>query len=454
MFVSPPPASTTGQGLSKRQGGVGHHHRHKVSNGPLQSIPEGSSALSHTSTVGSMQSSAGSFYQPEVPQPAASKKDMTNFVNAPPEYADRARNEIRKRLLPQGNKIHRFRAGSEASSIRSGDNRSVFSSSTVSDQSSVFSQPSTVFTHSTVDSAQFLPPPPKIVTHISLQDALPKTFYDMYAPEILMSDPSNILCNGRPKFTERALLDWELNDIRSLLIVERCRPEWGNQLPEIVTDAPNLPHFRFQLLPLNSTDGFIIETLVNSDLYMEANLDDQFKLTSAKYTVSAARRRHEQMTGRMEPVMELSKPEWRNIIENYLLNIAVEAQCRFDFKHSCSEYKKFKIQQFNLKRPHMPPPRLIPNNDRGKFMEGNERAGNGSLLKKALLKNLQLKSFDKNNDTNNNNNDNNGRSAGSINHQNEGKISLTKEEKAMLWSQCQAQVYQRLGLDWQPDGIS
>lgn len=33
------------------------------------------------------------------------------------------------------------------------------------------------------------------------------------------------------------------------------------------------------------------------------------------------------------------------------------------------------------------------------------------------------------------------------------KVSLTKEEKAMLWSKCQSQVYLRLGLDWTPDGI-
>lgn len=449
MFVSPPPASTTARGLSKRQSGT---NRHKGNNGFLQSIPEGSSAVSYAPSMGSSQSLEGSLYQTDSQPQVALKKDTANFVNAPPEYADRARDEIRKRLLPAGSRSHRYSRDSEVSSRRSSDSRSVFSNNTWSDQSSIFSQPSTVFTHSTVDSS-FLPPP-KIVTQVSLQDALPKTFYDMYAPEIL-TDPSNLLCNGRPKFTERALLDWELNDIRSLLIVEKYRPEWGNQLPEIVTDAPNLPHFRFQLLPLNSSDDFIIQTLVSSDLYMEANLDDQFKLTSARYTVAAARKRHEQMTGRIEPIMELSKPEWRNIVENYLLNIAVEAQCRFDFKHRCSEYKKFKFQQSNLKRPHMPPPKLIPNNDRGNFME-NDRSGNGSsLLKKALLKNLQLKSFNKNNagDNNGNSNDSNARSTGSI-QQNEGKISLTKEEKAMLWSQCQAQVYQRLGLDWQPDKVS
>ena len=33
------------------------------------------------------------------------------------------------------------------------------------------------------------------------------------------------------------------------------------------------------------------------------------------------------------------------------------------------------------------------------------------------------------------------------------KISLSSDEKANIWSQCQAHVYQRLGLDWKPDGV-
>lgn len=486
MFVSPPPATITGQGLSKRQSTSSHSSssRHNNNAAFLQSIPEGSST-SYAPSISSSHSQEQPMYQQQQllqqlqfsqqQQPSLQlplKKDTTNFVNAPPEYADRARDEIRKRLLPQSsNKSHRSSSSSKASSIftsgKTSDNRSLLSDNASSYQSSIFSQPSTVFTQSTAESS--LLPHAKIVTQITLEDALPKTFYDMYTPEILMTDPSNILCNGRPKFTERELLDWELNDIRSLLIVEKCKPEWGNQLPQVVTNAPNLPQFRLQLLPLYSMDDFIIETLVISDLYLEANLDYQFKLTSAKYTVAAARRRHEQITGRNEPIMNLSKPEWRNIIENYLLNVAVEAQCRFDFKHRCSEYKKYKAQQSNLKRPDMPPPSLIPKGSNANLISmeiGNQSSkGSGSLLKKALMKNLQLRNFQKNNlDQNIINNKNNnsiqsneqtGASTGSMTpHQHGGKVSLTKEEKAMLWSQCQAQVYQRLGLDWQPDGIS
>lgn len=431
-----------------------------VNNGALQSIPE------DFAMAGSSGSREQPMYQPRQDQPSQQastmlpspiKLEAANFVNAPPEYADRARDEIRKRLLQSSNGAGagslstassnspsvRTPRSSRASSVL--DSRSVMSDGA----SSIFSQPMTVYTQSTRESS--LLPSQKIVTQVSLEDALPKTFFDMYPPEILLGEPSNLLCNGRPKFTERELLDWELNDIRSLLIIENPRPEWGNQLPSIIANHPNLPNFRFQLLPLISSDDFIIETLVNSDLYLEANLDFQFKLTSARYTVTSARKRHEHITGKNEPIMRLSKPEWRNIIENYLLNIAVEAQCRYDFKHRCSEFKKLKLQQElqqNLKRPNMPPPSFIPVNKKRSPVSKNN--GSASLLRKTLMKNLQLKNFNKGNQHQNNEKPN--LSTGS--NQTVGKISLTKDEKAKLWSHCQAQVYQRLGLDWQPDKVT
>lgn len=93
-------------------------------------------------------------------------------------------------------------------------------------------------------------------------------------------------------------------------------------------------------------------------------------------------------------------------------------------------------------------------------MDKGSRSGSGSLLKRALMKNFQSKNSNETNssqqsvDNNDNyNNDNKGSSTGSMHNQHGGKISLTKEEKAMIWSQCQVQVYQRLGLDWQPDSV-
>ncbi|CCD25388.1 Std1p NDAI_0F00690 [Naumovozyma dairenensis CBS 421] len=480
MFVSPPPATSTVQILqmkhSKRNKSgsnleQGSHYRNDIENNinsnHLSSIPEENNYYNNASHNGSSSTVESQGYliqqqqQNQMNLSANSRKNKTNFVSAPPEYADRARLEIRKRLLPSHNKksiptnntTNHNSDNHPRSSISTGtisnnssiqDNHSLVSDNASSYQSSIFSHPSTVVTETTNDS---LPIIPKYVTEITLEDALPKTFYDMYPPEVLMSDPSNLFYNGRPKFTKRELLDWDLNDIRSLLIVEKLRPEWGNQLPTIIaTNGMNVPQFRLQLLPLRSMDNFIIKTLVESDLYLEANLDYEFKVTSAKYTVASARKRHEQITGLNEPIMNLSKPEWRNIIENYLLNIAVEAQCRFDFKQRCSEFKKWKLQQSNLKKPDMPPPSLIPRGSSSSAGKGNGiNPSSNNLLKKALMKNMQMKNLG-----------NGQEQQPSINksmEQQNVKISLTKEEKANIWSHCQAQVYQRLGLDWQPDGV-
>lgn len=92
-------------------------------------------------------------------------------------------------------------------------------------------------------------------------------------------------------------------------------------------------------------------------------------------------------------VLKLTKVEWRNIIENYLLNIGVEVQCRHDFRKRCSNFRKWKVD---------------------------------NMIKSC---------------TNSNN------------EEYKIKVVLTKEEKSILWSQCQAQVYQRIGLDWQPNEI-
>ena len=456
MFVSPPPTYLVRQTAHKK-------HRKRDSDTASQSDIQQQQQL-QMQEMQQMQMQQMQMQQMQMQQqqqeqfhlPSISSRKEANFVSAPAEYADRARIEIRKRLLQQQPSSNRQSSASSSNSSSSAsshhrDTESLVSDNASSYQSSIFSAPTTIGTQGSALSAATSAAAAhqqKYVTHVSLEEALPQSFYDMYAPEIFAQDPSKILYNGRPSFTKRELLDWDLNDIRSLLIIEQPKPHWGNHLPEIVTSAPSessLPKFRFILLPLCSSDEFIIDTLVNSDLYVEANLDYEFKLTSARYTVAAARKRHEQITGAHEPQMNLSKPEWRNIIENYLLNIAVEAQCRFDFKQQCSDFKKWKAQQTNLKRPDMPPPSVIPlsmrngNNSSG----GNSTGGGNALLKKALMKNMQMKSLQQPQAPST--------APGPDGHPQ--KVSLTKEEKASIWSHCQAQVYQRLDLDWKPDAV-
>ncbi|SSD61052.1 related to Protein STD1 [Saccharomycodes ludwigii] len=473
MFVSPPPATSSSRLFSSSEGLIAkkksNNNNNIVNNigqqrqQRLDSISENSVLDKWDQNSGCASSINGSIGSTNSNGSAKEK----GFINAPPEYASRARDEIRKRLsssnlsnnggtdnnsnLRRMNSHRSSRSTNSSNHSMLSDQSSIVAPSIKSNASSSLFSVAQSSILSSVDSSSSIIGYNKPPLLISLQEALPQSFVDMYFPEVLM-DPSNLLSNGRPKFTKRELLDWDLNDIRSLLIVDKLRPEWGNQKPIIdfpvgsngVAANKQFPNFSITVLPLDSPDEVIISTLVQSDLYIEHNLDIEFKLMSAKYTVQAARKRHESLrNGVKEPIMYLSKPEWRNIIENYLLNIAVEAQCRFDFKKTCNEYKKWKIERNNsvLHRPDMPPPSFIPQAGNKKSAGSNN--GTCSLLKRALLKNsLKRGSMDLP-QTNTNNNMN----------MNVNKVSLTKEEKGMIWHQVQTDVYQRLGLDWKPDNM-
>ncbi|SMN22274.1 similar to Saccharomyces cerevisiae YDR277C MTH1 Negative regulator of the glucose-sensing signal transduction pathway, required for repression of transcription by Rgt1p [Maudiozyma saulgeensis] len=308
--------------------------------------------------------------------------------NAPVEFTARARDEIKRTLFLKDNESH----NNSRKTSNSLDNKSLYSS-----DSSLFSLPqsqmtdgSSILTQVKPVNTPYVPQTPLIplVTEISLEHALPSDFSDMYTRSTLLTN--RLLPNGRPEFTIRELIDWPLNDTRSLLIINELRPEWGNKLPRIIGINPSGPKYRYQLLPLYCSDEFIIETLVGSDIYLEANLDHEFKLRSATYIVKTARERHQLMAGgAKERFMTLQRFEWRNIIENYLLNLAVEAQCRYDFKYNCNEFKKWKMQQ------------------QGISIQDTQH-----------------------------------------------KVYLSHKEKDMIWQQCQSFVYRRLNLDWKPDALN
>lgn len=341
-------------------------------------------------------------------------------TNAPVEFTNKARDEIKKTLYLMNQQEasrsnnstshRRHREHRERSNTSINDNssmRSMDSGSLYSQDSSVFSLPQSQMTDGSSimtgdksirtqnqyvqripttnsNNAQMIP----LVTEISLEHSIPSDFSDMYTKSTLVTN--RLLPNGRPEFTNRELIDWKLNDTRSLLIIHELRPEWGNDLPKIIAPNPQCPKYRFQLLPLYCSDEFIIQSLVSSDLYLEANLDHEFKVRSAAYIVKTARERHEFMNrGAKESFMSLQKFEWRYIIENYLLNLAVEAQCRYDFKNNCNEFKKWKMQQLGI----------------------------------------------------------------SV-HDTRHKIPMNHKEKDMIWQQCQSFVYKRLNLDWKPDALN
>lgn len=249
--------------------------------------------------------------------------------------------------------------------------------------------------------------------YLPLRAVLPTDYSDMYTADLLQSNNLNSL--GRPLFTERALIDWTLNDIRSLLIIDRLRPEWKGRVPKVCERGYRVMH-----LPLDATNEQIIQTLVNSDMYKEHDFDYNFLHQTAQYTVQAARQRQQQEVFSMDGSSNrpLTKPEWRNIVENYLLNLACEAQCRIDYKKTCSYLKKKKQEQHSIK-PSSPP---------------LNSSNTSPLLKKALLTSSST-------------------SPDFPSYLKPSKPSLSRQEKQQVWVQVQTKLYRRLGLDWEADDL-
>lgn len=196
---------------------------------------------------------------------------------------------------------------------------------------------------------------------LPLSEALPKDFSDYYSPDLDVEKFSN----GRPVFTRRPLKNWELNDLRSLLIYPEIKPEWNGKIPEVSSPYPNI-HFRIQIIPNYFADLQIIQYLVHSDIYKEAKLDFEFRQKTATFIVQRARLRHRQILidsfdvdpSTFHPETYLSgdikldcyfKFEWRNIIENYLLNLGIENECRIEFKSRISKLKKITQDKRNIK---------------------------------------------------------------------------------------------------------
>ncbi|KAK9244519.1 hypothetical protein V1506DRAFT_541308 [Lipomyces tetrasporus] len=139
----------------------------------------------------------------------------------------------------------------------------------------------------------------------------------------------------RPSFTRRDLIDWELNDLRSLCIVTELKPDWipDAQTPtasnhQLLTQAvPVLreENFRIVLLPLSADEATITDTLANSDLYIEFGFSMNHRVRLARETIDICLRNRSDKS-------VLTKPEWRRLIDNYLLALGCEAQGRVDFK--------------------------------------------------------------------------------------------------------------------------
>lgn len=285
--------------------------------------------------------------------------------------------------------------------------------------------------------------------YLPLRNVLPATFQDMYTPEVLSS--TALTSEGRPTFTQRDIVDWKKNDIRSLLILGAPLPEWksAKTVPQIIE-----PGYRIQILPYDASDSEIISILVASDLYKEHGFETQFLIQTAEYTVQAARERQARVDSKHNKNQHknqhihprpFTKPEWRNIIENYLLNLACEAQCRADFQQMCSYMKRQKLmsaeQQASFNDTHPDTHKALDEEINRKLNSRSSPKSCSPLLKKALL--TSISTFPKNNSSSNTASP----STPKV------KVSLTRLEKQQIWVNVQSELYKRLGLNWQPDEL-
>lgn len=211
---------------------------------------------------------------------------------------------------------------------------------------------------------------------IPLRESLPRDFSRYYEPEVYANE-KNINEIGRPKHTDRNLVDWGLNDVRSLLF----RPEKARKWPKIQE-----PGFHIVSLPLDASDDVLVDILAHSDLFKEHKwLTVHVRSEIAAHVVHAAR----EASGGNSC---LTLPQWRHMVEEYMLNLACQVQCRLDFRKSLSQLKQTKSEIYGSDTDSCSPPELQPEH-------------------------------------------------------------VTVEERCRLWRSCQKALYNRLNLDWKLDQL-
>lgn len=273
---------------------------------------------------------------------------------------------------------------------------------------------------------------PRKLTKISIHTLIPTDFRTYYTSEVLQTH--ELTAQGRPSFTERPLIDWRLNDLRSLLIFDL-------PLPAQLRDAElREPGFRVHVIPRDLPDDQMVTALANTSLYQEFNFSMEFKMQTAYYTLLAVRERIGQNVA-------LTRPQWRNVVENYLLNLGCEAQCRLDFRtlyYKLLDRKREQVQQQQQQQQQ-------DGSDAKHHSRQRRRSSSSTLstnlLRKAILTNIttefrnrdccEIQLYPQNPRSGSNNHD----------------VKLTQLEKQEIWVFCQASLYKFLGLNWKPDEL-
>ncbi|ODV90503.1 hypothetical protein CANCADRAFT_44153 [Tortispora caseinolytica NRRL Y-17796] len=259
---------------------------------------------------------------------------------------------------------------------------------------------------------------------VSIGDVIPQDFSSRYEPGI-----RGLHKDGHRPFAlaSTILPDWSLNDLRALLIVYELKPEWNGTVPQLTGSE-----LKVQYIPLTVTDEEFTEALTSSELYKECNFSQELRLSMAKHAVESI--------GRHDHTTPLTVPQWFYAIENYLLNLACEAQSRIDYQAAINRLlreRRAPIAAFRRDRSS------TCTTSQGPPISGNPAPisgpadeSSGDYLLKKVLTNRALRVHRK--------------SSGDL----EAARLISDEEKATIWNNIQAALHKRLELLWKKDSDS
>ncbi|KAK9460911.1 uncharacterized protein V1516DRAFT_674468 [Lipomyces oligophaga] len=246
----------------------------------------------------------------------------------------------------------------------------------------------------------------------------------------------------RPSFTHRALVDWEKNDLRSLCIVPDLHVEWQPYLNDDGKSARlREDGFVLRVLPTRTNVDEIVDCLVNSDLYREHNISPTQRERFVRDTVKLCSANRNSNDGQLE----LTKQEWRRIIDIYLLLLGCEAQAQADFERALKYRAALRQKQ---KQPLTTDKSSERSTDQASQTLASIRGRRENLVKRTLVSRAVSTPPSVSSSSSSSS-----PSSPSITIS-DAKQIVTIGEQKQIWHDIQILLYSRLGLDWVPTELA
>ncbi|KAK9480615.1 hypothetical protein V1514DRAFT_324942 [Lipomyces japonicus] len=286
----------------------------------------------------------------------------------------------------------------------------------------------------------------------SVLDVIPLSFHEYYSDEVFekfppeesLFKPSDGVLSSfglvdlylrRPSFTHRDVVNWELNDLRSLCILHDPIPE----RPDIFSFNLKEDRFEARIIPLTFTPEQIAAGLALSDLYKESEFTAFHRAELAYQTIQLCDPR--EIAPNYRP---LTKQEWRRIIDYYLLALGCETQARLDFHAALASRVYKKLDKSNLLKRVLLNRAVSSNanktrNDVNRLVPNNSTPSPSKTNLGAILARTTGSIF------------------GSLNKPDKQSVNpaqvVPRSEQKILWREVQLSVYKRLGLAWEPSEL-